>query len=133
MDECIVWAGGKSSAGYGETWVNKRVTLVHRWAYEQAHGPIPPGGVIHHLCHNRACYNVAHLHLCANQAEHVRLDHTGRHYAKAQARLTCKHGHPWTEANIYLTPAGERTCRECRRNWKQSHRHTAMSAASAQA
>jgi hypothetical protein len=30
-------------------------------------------------------------------------------------RLTCKHGHPWVEENIYTTPSGYKTCKTCAR------------------
>lgn len=30
-------------------------------------------------------------------------------------RTHCKHGHPWTPENIYVSPRGYRRCRECHR------------------
>jgi hypothetical protein len=60
-DNCLIWPGGCTSDGYGETFVNGRVVYVHRIAYEGAFGPIPDGFEIDHLCRNRACCNPAHL------------------------------------------------------------------------
>lgn len=49
---------------------------AHRSYYEQANGPIPAGMAVHHLCHNRACVNPAHLTPML-QPEHARLHFAG--------------------------------------------------------
>lgn len=60
--DCLIWTGWKYPNGYGViTASSGREQLVHRWAWEQVHGPIPEGGEIDHRCHNRACCNVKHL------------------------------------------------------------------------
>lgn len=48
-------------SGYVAVRVNRKVTVAHRWAWEQEHGSIPDGLVIDHICRNRACCNPAHL------------------------------------------------------------------------
>lgn len=58
--DCLVWTGNKSH-GYGYFQADGWRQRVHRWAYEQAHGAIPVGLVIDHMCHNKACCNVDHL------------------------------------------------------------------------
>ena len=50
---CREWQGGKMTEGYGEIQVAGRTMLVHRFVYEQFIGPIPPGHVVDHTCHNR--------------------------------------------------------------------------------
>lgn len=60
--DCLVWTGGSNSNGYGRVSMGKYAkALVHRVAYERAHGPIPAGLVVDHTCHNLA----ARAGLCA--------------------------------------------------------------------
>jgi hypothetical protein len=63
--------------------------MVHRWAYEQAFGPVPSGLQIDHLCKNRACYRPDHLE-AVSRLENIR---------RAAWRDTCRHGHATTPAN----------------------------------
>jgi hypothetical protein len=57
---CLVYKGAKTN-GYGRIRHNGRDCYAHRVAYEAAHGPIPQGLHIDHLCRTRACVNPAHL------------------------------------------------------------------------
>lgn len=57
---CLLWTGALTD-GYGYMSVHGAVKRVHRYAWERANGPIPEGMVVDHLCHNRACAEVAHL------------------------------------------------------------------------
>lgn len=61
--ECVVWTGARSSDGYGLFWADGTMVLAHRWAYEQARGPIPARLVLDHIptCRNRPCVRVTHL------------------------------------------------------------------------
>ena len=65
--KCLVWTGAKNGKGYGLLKVNGRFTRAHRYAYEEAYGPIPDGMLIDHICHNRTCVNVEHLRLATHQ------------------------------------------------------------------
>src|SRR5690606_21541386 len=38
---CLVWTGHLNHAGYGRLWVDGRMVLAHRYAWEQENGPIP--------------------------------------------------------------------------------------------
>lgn len=65
--ECLVWAGAIRPNGYGVMWDGQRVVRVHRWAYEQANGPIPEGADIDHICGNRACAEASHLRVTSRK------------------------------------------------------------------
>ena len=65
---CTLWTGTKTKDGYGlASWGEHRPgkgygsVLVHRWTYEQHHGPIPRGMVVMHICDQPGCYFVGHL------------------------------------------------------------------------
>lgn len=60
---CLLWTGTLNIGGYGRMRNAGESIAVHRYAWEQAHGPIPEGKYIDHACHNRACAEVAHLRL----------------------------------------------------------------------
>lgn len=68
---CILWTGGLASSGYGNLRVEGRKVQAHRFAWEQARGPIPVGMLIDHICHVKSCVNVDHLRL-ATVAENSR-------------------------------------------------------------
>ena len=62
MSACIPWHGViDRSNGYGRRKRGGKICLAHRVAWEDAHGPIPDGLHIDHLCRNRACVNVDHM------------------------------------------------------------------------
>lgn len=72
-DTCWLWTAGrcgrerqygKFGVGYPET------TLAHRWAYEDANGPIPDGMQVDHVCRVTLCVNPAHLRIVTNKQNH---------------------------------------------------------------
>lgn len=73
-DACHLWlAGQRNEDGYGDFWFHGRSRTAHSVAWEMAHGPVPPGAVLDHECHNEAlkagtCHHGACLHrLCCNE------------------------------------------------------------------
>lgn len=60
-DECWLWQGGVSSAGYGQFDKHGRKVGAHVVAYEALHGTLPRGRVVRHKCDTPLCCNPAHL------------------------------------------------------------------------
>ena len=68
---CWLWLAGKSRQGYGTFGLGTRAqgkTVAHRVSYELAHGPIPHGMHVDHICGRRECVNPAHLRLATPKA-----------------------------------------------------------------
>lgn len=68
---CWIWTGAKTSAGYGAKRVDGRVRLTHLIGYEEAHGPIPAGCEVDHLCKQTLCRRGSHLE-AVSHAENIR-------------------------------------------------------------
>ena len=66
-DDCWLWTANRTNAGYGHFWLDRRMVLAHRFAYELLIGPIPDGLTLDHLCRVRACVNPAHLEAVTNR------------------------------------------------------------------
>lgn len=95
--------------GYALWQVGRRgKTMAHRYAYELAHGPIPAGLHIDHLCRNRICVRPSHL-------EAVTPAENNRRAAAVRVRRThCPRGHEYAGYNLIVTARNEYVCRVCR-------------------
>lgn len=62
-DECWLWRGNQNTNGYGRVSIGgRRKEYAHRIAYKRAHGSLPDGMVVDHICRNLACVRPSHLH-----------------------------------------------------------------------
>lgn len=125
-DYCWLWQGAQNGKGYG-VFIHEGVSqLVHRLAYEDAHGPIPDGLTIDHRCRTRNCVNPDPAHL-----EAVTVAENNRR-KKSITSLSpgdeCVNGHRLTPDDIYHHPRGHTECRHCRRELNAKRRAMAKSA-----
>ena len=116
MSDCIRWEGRMTWMGYG---ANGR-ELAHRYVWEQKHGKIPTGMVVHHDCGNKWCVNLEHLR-CITHAEHNR-EHLNAtpHYERLRAITHCPQGHEYNPENT-MVKRGRRHCRECNRAYNRAY------------
>lgn len=111
---CVLWFGAHNGRGYGVLGIgsrtdrSRRLIYAHRTAYELAHGPIPDGLHLDHLCRTPACINPAHL-------EPVTCRENLRRGVGHGSKTHCPAGHPYAGDNLYRDKRG-RKCRTCNRD-----------------
>lgn len=115
---CIVWTAYVAPDGYARFWARGRKWVAHRFAWIEAHGEIPEGHDVDHLCRNRRCVNLDHLEVVTHRENIVR-GHGPRLISERAARVThCRRGHPYDQENTrWRTKDGcrYRQCRACTR------------------
>lgn len=113
-DGCWLWTGALASNGYGSVGHGGRIHSAHALAYRLLVGAVPDGLQLDHLCRERRCCNPTHLEP-VTAAENVR-----------RARIliiACPKGHAYDDANTRINKRGQRSCKECSREyvrlWRQ--------------
>jgi hypothetical protein len=119
MTDCIIFQGFVADNGYGRRWSRstKKMSSAHRVAWEEAHGPIPPGRVIMHSCDVRTCVNLNHLYL-GTQQENIQ-----DMVAKRRRRFDREHNprHKLTEAQVEEIRSDHRTLRSIAADYDVHH------------
>ena len=112
---CWLWTGAMNNTGYGAFWFNGRITKAHRASYELFVGKIPDGLQLDHLCRIRCCVNPEHLEPVTG-SENVKRGLTPAiNRLRESSKTHCPQGHEYNEENTYVTAAGWRKCRQCRK------------------
>lgn len=112
-DVCWQWLGATRAFGYGSFYNDGRLHGAHRFSWFLTHGAIPDGLYVLHRCDAPACVNPSHLFLGTHADNMADKAKKGRDTNKNKP--FCKHGHPRTPENIYMTSEGLKQCRECHR------------------
>lgn len=112
-DGCWRWKGTHIWNGYGRFGVGGAHVLVHRFAYEQAFGPIPEGMWVLHRCDVRDCVRPDHLFLGTVIDNVHDMMAKGRRVDGQRRKTECIRGHAYTPENTARNPNGNRYCRTC--------------------
>jgi hypothetical protein len=126
---CMEWLGRLGADGYGRCKLGRaevrtrgdggQECRAHRAVYRALVGEIPAGLVIDHLCRNPRCVRPDHMEAVTHRVNILR----GEGPSARQARqTTCLQGHPFDEANTYVTKTGKRWCRMCDRDRHRRYR-----------
>jgi hypothetical protein len=70
VSPCMIWPGSIGKHGYGIATHDGEIIRAHRLAYLKAHGELPKGLVIMHLCNVKSCVNPDHLK-AGTQSENI--------------------------------------------------------------
>lgn len=119
-DGCWIWTACIGSDGYGHFWADNRVQGAHRVAYKHHVGHVSDDLQLDHLCRIRSCVNPFHLEPVTPKVNTLRGVGQG---AKNAVKTHCKHGHPFTEENIYRRKDGRgKQCRTCMRRDRRARK-----------
>lgn len=102
---CHLWVGVKNRKGYGRLGRYGKSLFAHRYAFESAHGPIPQGLELDHLCRQTSCVRPKHLEAVAPEENRRR---ARRHLVPPGRESYCLRGHLFGPLR-----SGRRYCQQC--------------------
>jgi len=122
LGPCHVWTGAvKGGSLKHGRYAAFGAHYAHRVAYEAAHGPIPAGLEIDHLCRNHLCVRPSHLEPVTRRENLRRGNGALAQRRRAKARTQCPQGHPYDQENT-IRGKHQRKCRACNREWNRLRR-----------
>jgi hypothetical protein len=122
-ESCWIWSGAHLSSGYGLLSYGpkggQRSVLAHRISYILAHGPIPQGLVIDHLCQVKNCVRPSHMQPVTRGENTLRGNGVVAQHAR---KMVCVRGHDFSGGNLYMYRGIHRQCRTCHRKREAQRR-----------
>ena len=125
QSDCTRWSGShRKSDGRPIIDPGPHPRYAYRVLWEEAHGPLDPGVLLHHTCENAWCINIDHL-APLTRAEHALEHGKGGDWGQAD-KTHCPAGHAYNETNTYRyerkNGSVERQCKTCRAETKRRFR-----------
>ena|SRR3990167_6885578 len=116
-DECWQWSWANFKEYGIITYLGKNIK-VHRFAYELRYGQLTSGLELDHICRNTSCFNPQHLEQVTHQENMIR----SIPYRIYEIKEECPQGHLYSGYNLYISPSGQRVCRECKKLHQRRYR-----------
>jgi hypothetical protein len=126
---CCYWPDVQpDGGGYAQVRFAGKMFGAHTLVFEVKHGPVPPGHVVDHTCHDpatceggllcphRPCINPEHL------AAVTRGGNSAAHRSWRYRPEACQEGHEFTPDNTYVDERGSRHCLACQLDGQRRRR-----------